>query len=754
MKRFNKITCARKYLQWVISHPLYVILPLSIITILFAWQLPGLQFRTSIYDLSVEDLPETALYKAFKEEFGPDDTILVVVRGRNMFAPDVFADLTGLSEGLSEIQGISRVIALPEIKRYMDITGLWSLEDFKEAMRPLAIFQKSLISMDGQTTIISLLLEENADRDRVVEEVERLIEKEKGEGLESYQVGIPVVARALAEYTEKDFLRLPPIVALVIVAVLFTLFRNLLGILIPVGFVFISLIWTFGLMAWTGTPLSMLSILVPIFVIGVGSAYCMYVLSEYFRSLGKIRSPRNAAQVCLLRTGFPTTLAVVTTTIGLGSLLLQRIHAIREFALFSCFGTWSILILLLLLLPAVLGRLALPEGMRGRWPFPEGPFDRFLSMVAGIILHRRRIIFLLFGLITLFGIIGMTKIRSETDPVRYFGEKTSIRENLARTRGEIAGCFPLNVVLNGNRTQYFDEPKNLKIIQDLQQFLDSLEGVDKTISFADYLSLANYVTHQYQTRYYGLPKEASEVRRLVRILQAMVGKDLLEKFANEDRSMANILLRTHASSSGDILRIRARIMAHLGQTLQPGADCQVTGFGTMISESSRVLTRAQVQSLLLTLGLISGVMFLLFMSIRVGLIALIPNCFPIVVNFGLMGWLGIELSVGTCLVACIAIGLAVDDTIHFLVRYHRELKKTRDKEKALVNTIGCIGRPIIFTTLTVGVGFSLLLLSHFQPTALFGLLIVVTMFSALLGDLILLPSLLMRVRHHFAPSVL
>jgi hypothetical protein len=474
----------------------------------------------------------------------------------------------------------------------------------------------------------------------------------------------------------------------------------------------------------------------------------MYVLSEYFRSLGKIRSPRNAAQVCLLRTGFPTTLAVVTTTIGLGSLLLQRIHAIKEFALFSCFGTWSILILLLLLLPAVLGRLALPEGMKGRGPFPEGPFDRFLSMVAGIILHRPRIIFLLFGLITLIGIIGMTKIRSETDPVHYFREKTSIRENLARTRGEIAGCFPLNVVLNGNRNQYFDEPKNLKIIQDLQQFLDSLEGVDKTISFVDYLSLANYVTHQYQTRYYGLPKEASEVRRLVRILQAMVGKDLLKKFAKEDRSMANILLRTHVSSSEDILRIRARIMAHLGQTMQPGVDFQVTGFGIMISESSRVMTRAQVQSLLLTLGLISGVMYLLFLSIRVGLIALIPNCFPIVVNFGLMGWLGIELSVGTCLVACIAIGLAVDDTIHFLVRYHRELKKTRDKEKALVNTIGCIGRPIIFTTLTVGAGFSLLLVSHFQPTALFGLLIVVTMFSALLGDLILLPSLLMRVRHH------
>jgi uncharacterized protein len=107
-----------------------------------------------------------------------------------------------------------------------------------------------------------------------------------------------------------------------------------------------------------------------------------------------------------------------------------------------------------------------------------------------------------------------------------------------------------------------------------------------------------------------------------------------------------------------------------------------------------------------------------------------------------MGWLGIELSVGTSLVACVAIGLAVDDTIHFLVRYHREVRKTKEKEEALIHTIRSIGRPIIFTTLTIGLGFSLLLFSLFQPTAMFGLLMVVTMFSALLGDLILLPSLL------------
>jgi diguanylate cyclase (GGDEF)-like protein len=138
-------------------------------------------------------------------------------------------------------------------------------------------------------------------------------------------------------------------------------------------------------------------------------------------------------------------------------------------------------------------------------------------------------------------------------------------------------------------------------------------------------------------------------------------------------------------------------------------------------------------------------MFLLFLSGKVGLIAIVPNCFPIIVNFGLMGWLGIELSVATSLVASIAIGLAVDDTIHYLVRYNREFKKDLDKRRALQDTIQEVGRPIVFTTFTIGLGFAILIFSHFKPTAIFGLMMVITMGSALLGDLIILPSLMTHV---------
>jgi hypothetical protein len=171
----------------------------------------------------------------------------------------------------------------------------------------------------------------------------------------------------------------------------------------------------------------------------------------------------------------------------------------------------------------------------------------------------------------------------------------------------------------------------------------------------------------------------------------------------------------------------------------------VTGLGMIVSASSHLLTKGQVKSLSITVVLVFGIMFMLFMSSKVGLIAIVPNLFPIVVVFGIMGWLGIELSMVTSLIASIAIGLAVDDTIHYLVRYNREFKNNLDDKLALRETIKHVGRPIVFTTLTIGIGFAILTLSSFKPTAIFGVMMVITMLSALVGDLILLPSLMLHV---------
>lgn len=735
-------------LKFIVEHPFHLLIAGLIITLLFAWQIPGLRIQTSIYELAIEDLAETARYESFKKEFGTEEIILVVARVHNVFEKEPFERIGRLARKLSDIKGVRRVISLPGIKRDMDVTDKWSLADFEDIIGPVVLFRKNILSADKKTTALTLLLEDLASKDQVIASVQAILkqaEEETSLYQNLYAIGMPLVSKALADYTEKDFLRLPPVTFLVIALILFCFFRNIRGVLVPTGSVLIALIWTFGLMAWTETPLSMLTMIVPIFIIAVGTAYCMYILPEYLAAAEKCRTPGEAAFTCFQHVAFPTSLAVITTTIGLGSLFLNRIPAIREFALFSCVGIWSMLFVMLALLPAVFALLPLPRSRSDRGQPNEGLLHRFLDNIIHLNLHRQKVMLPLIALITMVGIIGIFRIRVETNPVGYFKESTPISRHFHDIYRDMAGSFPLNVVLDGRSDDAFEDPANIRLIARVQEYLNSLEGVDKTISFADYFRLINYASNGYEKEFYVLPEEGFEVRTLMNHFKTMLGQDTFDRFMSGHLSKTNILLRTHISSSEDFLKTREKISTYLGGILPENFDFQITGFGMVISQSSRILTEGQIKSLSVTLVLIFGIMFLLFLSSKVGFIAILPNCFPIIMNFGIMGWLGIELSMATSLVASIAIGLAVDDTIHYLVRYNREFKKDLKKERALRDTIQGVGRPIIFTTITIGLGFSILLFSHFKPTAIFGLLMVITMGSALVGDLILLPSLMTHV---------
>jgi diguanylate cyclase (GGDEF)-like protein len=299
--------------------------------------------------------------------------------------------------------------------------------------------------------------------------------------------------------------------------------------------------------------------------------------------------------------------------------------------------------------------------------------------------------------------------------------------------------------MGGPQADYFEDPTHLADIARLQAYLEKLPGVDKAISFADYLKLVNYALNRFEQQHYVLPQEGFEIRMAINNYTTMLGQDMLTRFMNSDFSKTNILLLTHLSSSRDFLQIRDEILAHVKQHFSKDLAWDVTGLGIAISASSRLLTTGQIKSLSITMLLVFGIMFALFLSIKVGLIAIVPNLFPIIINFGIMGWFGIELSLVTSLIASIAIGLAVDDTIHYLVRYNREFKTDLDEKRAIRDTLTHVGKPITFTTVTICVGFSILLFSSFKPTAIFGVMMVITSLSALVGDLILLPSLIQHV---------
>ena len=671
-------------LEWILGRPKTVIAVVVLISALFAGQIPNLAFSTSVYDLIIEDLPENGDYNEFKKIFGSDEIIRVVIRADNVLAPLTFRKIEILAETAAGIKGIRRVIGLPGVKKSVDTTGNWDMTRFAAVIGPIRLFERNLLAADHKTTALTLVLENGADPDAVIAAVDRLMAEAPGE-LSLYQIGMPLVSQALEQFTRKDFFRLPPLTFMIVALILVALFRRLLLVLLPLASVSLALVWTFGLMAMTGVALSMLTMIVPVFLIAVGTAYCLHILAEY-QSGGRAReSAVDAVRRTFGHVTFPTVLAVLTTVIGLGSLLLNRIPAIREFALFSCFGMFSLLAVVLTLFPAALSLVPLKAGPAPENSTVRGWIGRFIDAVIALNLRHQRRTLPLLALVVVFCLVGIFRLRVETNPVGYFKAEAPVSRHFHNIYHDLSGAFPVNVTMAGPETDYFfEDAARIADIARLQGFLETLPGVDKTVSYADYLKLVNYASNRFEPQYYRLPEEAWETRMLVNSFRMMLGEEMLERFVSPDFKQVNILMLTHLSSSQDFLATRTRILDHVRTAgFAKEIDWAVTGFGMVISASSHRLTSGQVKSLAMTMVLVFGIMFVLFLSSKVGMVAIVPNLFPVIVNFGVMGWLGIELSMFTSLIASIAIGLAVDDTIHYLFRYNQEFRIDLDDRRAL-----------------------------------------------------------------------
>jgi predicted RND superfamily exporter protein len=732
------------YFGFVLRHPHWVLLAVLLISAFALLFLPRLSFRTTVYDLMVEDLPQTRQYKKFVGWFGSEDIIRVVVSAENIFDPATFAKIVQLSQKAGSISGVRRVISLPEVKAHIDRGNRWELKDFVRILTPASIFQRNLISEDGRQTIITLVLKAGSDKDAVIQAVEAVM-AESGRDLRLYQFGIPLVSQALTSYCRQDFFVLTPAALVVIALVLIFLFRNLHCLLLPLGSVMLALLWTFGLMAVTGVPVTMLTIIVPVFLIAVGTAYCLHICSAYLAAAETETTRIHAVMVTFDRQTFPVVLAVVTTLLGIGALIANPIADIKTFAFFAAAGTISLLLILLTFFPAVLVLLPLPDTCKSGGLRIDHTLDRLLHGLVRLNRDRQKVSLTIIGLLSAVLLVGISNIQVETNPMRSFKSTAPIRRHFEDIHQSMAGSFPMHVVISGRTEDHFETPANVAKIARLQTYLEQLPGVDKTVSFADYLKLVNYALNQYDPEYYALPGESFEIRMLINNYKIILGKDMLQRFMSDDLRRANVLMLTHISSSRQFRETRQRILSHAADSFDDDLQWEVTGLGMVLAASSHLLTMGQVKSLTIALVLILGAMTVLFLSFKVGFIAVVPNLFPILVGFGLMGLLGIPLSAATSLIAGVVIGLAVGHTIHYLVRYNVELKQDLDRERAMRATMLAVGRPIIITTVTIAAGFAVLLFSHFQPTALFALLMVVTMVAALAADLILLPVLLQHV---------
>ena len=720
------------------------------VTVFFGLFAPSLKVDSAIENLLPVHDPEKLYYDAAKKTFGDEAITVIGVFGEDVFSPATLAKIDRLSAAVAEIDGVREVVSLTTVRGVeMGPFGLSTGRLMRELPRTAEeaaafrarvlrnpLYLKNLVSADGRAAGVSVFFEPMTDEDFITRRIEPRI-REAAKAVESPETvavtGIPTLKVYSAMLMEDDILKFLPFGVLIAVAVLAWAFRTPRGVLLPLITVLAGVVWTMGLMVLAHTPINMGTLVLPPLLIAVGIAYAIYVMTRYYQELRPERPATEVVTATMEHVLLPLGICALTTLIGFATFILTPIRAIREFGIYSVFGIAVVFALTVTILPAAL--MLLPASKRtSRLDAEDGWLTRLLrGLGENAVQHSRAL--LLGGLaLCAIGALGILRLRVETDFLAFFHPDSAIRIENAVVAERLAGTQPIYVVVDGAGPESVTRLEALRGMQDLQAFIDAQPGVDKTMSLNDYLAVVRGVLEPGAEP---LPQSQPEVDQLL----VLIDPADIRALVSRDLARANIVVRTSLSGSREVGAFVDRVEAYAAAHMPPGLTVRPTGTVVLLNRSADALVWAQVGSLWQVLAALWVVMSVLFLSVRVGLLSLLPNVFPIILLFGLMGWTGISLNISTSLIAALAIGIAMDDTIHYLSEFNDELRRTGTQADAVRGAARGVGKAMIVTAVALSSGFLVVCLSSFAPVRHFGYLASATMALALLGDLFITPSL-------------
>jgi len=723
-----------------------------------------LQVDASADRLLPEDAPARAFYDRTLRRFGSDKALVLVIGLPDVFEAGALARLRALSESLAALPEVSQVLSLANAPDLRAEEGDVVVEPFlaelpanaaeREALRRSVLanplYGGSLVARDARATALLVRVPDVSDDEIMRGGLDRRIEAEaraafaEQAGAEVWISGGPHIQAEGARVLLAESLTLPLASLALLAVVLLLAFRTVRGVAVPLATISLAVLWTLGLAAGSGHALNAVTVLVPPLLITLGLSYVVHVVSEYYEAVRAHPSapPRERMGEALRHTALPLFTCGLTTAIGFASLCLSPLGAVREFGWLSVAGTVFSLLASLTFAPAVLSLLPpprrLPPGSAGSL---SGVFEGAFARLARFDVDRRRLVFAVALAVFAVSLYGATRMRVGSQQIEKFSPDAPVRRHFEAVNERLGGVNPFTVVLETDRTEGFKDPATLRELKGLQDWLEAQPEIGGATSLVDYLEVAHRAFAGGDETALAIPAS----RGLVSQILFAAGGDELASFVDGSFEAAAIHVRARVVDSSEVMALTARIEARLRELPAPLRGA-VTGSSVVFNQALDEIIRGQAWSLVSGLGVIYAILAVMFLSLRIGAVALIPNALPIAFYFGLLGLAGVTLSPGTSLVAPIVLGIAVDDTIHYFARFIDDAKRLGSERRATESALKAVGRPVTTTALALCAGFLVLNLSQFETQAQLGNLAAATLAFGWLCDLTLTPALCAGLR--------
>lgn len=768
----ESLSFLQRFVRLGATHPLPCLAFLFAVSVAAALGLPRLSIDVGSTRLIPADHPDRQAHLRVAREFGSDNRSFVFLRDTKMWTAAKLQSFERLHGELQKLPFVERVDDLftAIVVRRIDgqlqakpLLGLAPVDDASaEHLRtevladPLAVHH--LLSEDGQALVIGLSIrEEQRDAKRIDEygAVERTINRYHKEFESIVQVGSPRIEAEIESGIAADARILVPVTAVLVMATMFLFFRSVFAALMPLIVSAISLLWTFGLMGWMGLPVTILSGMLPTITMVIGTTELMRMTSGYFSGLnvnqlevqGSLRidateARKRATNTMLMALGAPAFLTVVTTSIGFGSNAFSNLATIRDFGLAAAFAILAnglVTILLVPLLYKTYGPLTSnPRAFSGLFGLPG-----MAARAFGVMRQRFTIVAMIVaaGLVAFFA-QQAANLSVTNEPMSFFRHDRPVVTSTEQMQKAIAGPRIFYVTLESNAEGAFKDPANLRRLEEIQAFIEKQEIFDRSLSLADIVGQANMAANGGKPDVHRVPYSRAQISRYL-LLHSPLD---LAPYVSHDYRRANIVVFHNVADSSTLNRyvreLREAVSAYAGVEM----TSSIVGENLMINAAADRLVDGQLMAFVFLLLVVFVVMSLMFTSVKGGLISLVPSVIPILLTLVVMQALQIPLNAATVLVAVVAVGIAIDGTIHLFSRYSELCRNATSYDEAVIETIKDEAASVIAVGIALALGFGVLLLSNFTPIAQFGALAALTMLFSIFTNLLITPLVLSQIR--------
>lgn len=752
----------KPFTRLLIRHPYWLLLTNLLCVLLIAAGASSLRVDSGIDIFFSEDDPNLLAERQLQATYGREDNLLFII---DSGAVGIFQ-----KDSLEAIESLTRQAwQLPHSKRVDSITNFLHpdvdgddiridplVQDAAELnageidrLRGIALAERALVGRllgpegDVAAVNVDLLLPRDALASAIAETVTaaRALADElmaTHPDLEVHLAGWAVTEQTLAEVTAEDATTLMPALLALVLLLLALLLRSGLAAVCTVIVIALSIAVGMGFAGWSGIALNSVNVSAPSIILTLAVADCIHVLSAYLRALAEDETKREALALALDQTVYPVFLTSLTTAIGFLSMNFSESPPFRELGTIAAVGVIGALWVSLTILPGLLLMLPFRRGGKRGQGLP-------LGRLADFVIRNQRGVFWLSLLAIVLSVSGVARIELNDDPAAYFSEEVPLKQALGVLENRLSGVQSLHFSLDTGSADGITDPAFLSAVDRFAAWLGEQPEVVNVQVFTDTLKRLNEVMHDDDPQWHRLPDSRPMAAQYTLLYEISVpyGQDVTHQMS-ADKSALKLTATLSNQKSQGIIDFERRSIEWLAAN---APDLETRGTGQAISFANVGLRNIQsmLSGSLIAVLFISGCLVLAFRSLRYGLVSLVPNLFPAFVALGLWGTLVGEVNIAASVVFSLTLGIIVDDTTHFLVKYSEARRRLGlSAEDAVRYTFNAVGSALVSTSIVLAVGFLTLVQSDFSVNATSGLLVAATITIAIVLDLLFLPTLLIK----------